>query len=789
MSGQVKMFFRRLRKNRKVSLVSILNFSLGISCTLILLLYVKDEIGYDQFPKSDRIYRVSYRTTVDGNVDEFATSSALLAQTLQADIPEVEQSIRIDAKTFKQSKISIDENIFLSVPLIASDPEFLNFFEYKVIAGDRNALDDYSKIILTRSLAQTIFGDTDPIGKSISLNDDYEFEVGAIVEGPSNKTHLPFSGIVPWKAVSEETGNWYDWWVYTYILLKDSKDVGAFEGKLAAFAAQHIAPVAAGYDAKIELISMPVGDISLHSQLYEEIRANGSIVYVRFVSLFALFFLLLFGINHVNLSVVSSSTRLKEIGLKKVFGMPRLRIAMQFMFESVILVFFSTIVALLILSLVLPYFNTWTGKYLSLSSLVTVGDVLLLVAGVIILGILSSIYTAVRLSRTEPVEDLRYKGKAPRAKISVQRFLTGFQFTASIISLICTLMVIDQFELIINADRGFNANNVAVFRMPDREQAGSFKSLIQSHPEVVSVTMSEDYWGDFITTDYKVESEGTMVNKQSKGVFVDTSFFSVLDIRLVAGRNFYANADDFRNSFIINEKAASEFGWSDALDKDIVKLSLDGEKAGKVIGVVNNFGFASLHSPDEPLIISLSSKTSAAYVYVKFSDKVSHQEALKKISEEHLKIFGTNKMQFEFLTDIIDRFYTHDIYIRKFLLFGSVIMLVISCVGLYGVSSYIVLQRTKEISLRKVLGASQVQVIALHLMPFINLLLITFPLACFGSYYFSMIWLQTFTHRAPIDVTNFMLPLLANLGILVLVIIGHAIKLSRVNPAETLKVQ
>jgi ABC-type antimicrobial peptide transport system permease subunit len=189
------------------------------------------------------------------------------------------------------------------------------------------------------------------------------------------------------------------------------------------------------------------------------------------------------------------------------------------------------------------------------------------------------------------------------------------------------------------------------------------------------------------------------------------------------------------------------------------------------------------------LIISLSSKTSAAYVYVKFSDKVSHQEALKKISEEHLKIFGTNKMQFEFLTDIIDRFYTHDIYIRKFLLFGSVIMLVISCVGLYGVSSYIVLQRTKEISLRKVLGASQVQVIALHLMPFINLLLITFPLACFGSYYFSMIWLQTFTHRAPIDVTNFMLPLLANLGILVLVIIGHAIKLSRVNPAETLKVQ
>jgi len=786
-----RVAFRSLLRQKAYSVLNLLGLSLGITCTLLLAMHIREELSYDRnFSKHDRIYRVVST--------EWAKSAPSLAGEMPGHFPEIESITHLAQagnQVFRTAEGKTGE-----ARGFYADSSLPKVFDLQVAAGDlRAALVDPDAIVMTRSTARRFFGDKDPIGQKIRVNDQHDAWVKAVVEDMPANTHLQFdflsSMVLFYRNMSPKMLSNQSWMFgWTYVLFRHPGDVDQVRARLVnfwmKFRSDFDRKVAADDAARIRL--QPVTGIHLHSDLIQEMGPNSSILYIYIFTAVAILILLIACINFVNLFTTQSLRRLKEVAVRKVLGAPRIQVVRQFLGEALLLAVLSGLLALVFIQLALPFYNQLTGRVVSLAGLLR-RDNLLLIASVILgTGLLSGIFPALLMAGSEPSAALKGT-KLPGSRAAVLRkSLVVFQFVASGFLIIATVLVYRQMNLFRNKQLGFDRDQVAVihyygkFRDQISRQPEVLKNEFMTSPDILAVGRSSNIIGDDLSVESVQPSptpEGT--NYPNIRVFrVDENYLSVLGIQLKEGRNFAQYPQDSA-TFIINETAAKTFGLVKPVGSLIENNS--NQLQGRVIGVVKDFNFASLHNQIEPLILEYRPKWTTNLLVKIRAGRIDAgvaflRDKVKKVSPDAV-------FNYSFLDDHIAGLYRKEDNMSAILKSFTVLSIIIACLGLFGLAAYAAETRRREIGIRKVVGASTSSLIRLLSLDFMIPVLIGNLLSWPFAAWVMQRWLRDFAFRVDIGWSVFAWSLLLT-GVVALLTIGFRCwRAARANPVKALRAE
>ncbi|WP_431215937.1 ABC transporter permease [Puia sp. P3] len=685
-----RVAFRSLLRQKAYSVLNLVGLSLGITCTLLLAMHIREELSYDRnFSKHDRIYRVVST--------EWAKSAPSLAGVMPKTFPQIERITHLAQagnQVFRTAGGKTGE-----ARGFYADSSFPKVFDLQVVAGDlRAALVDPDAVVMTRSTARRFFGDKDPIGQKIRANDQYDTWVKAVVEDMPANTHLQFDYLssmvlfyrnMPPKMLTNQS--WMFGW--TYVLFRHSGDVDQVRARLVDFWMKFRSDLdrKAAADDAAGIRLQPVTDIHLHSDLIQEMGPNSSILYIYIFTAVAILILLIACINFVNLFTTQSLKRLKEVAVRKVLGAPRMQVVRQFLGEALLLAALSGLLALVFIQLALPFYNRLTGRGVSLASLVRRDNLLLIGSVILGTGLLSGIFPALLMAGSEPSAALKGT-KLPGSRAAVLRkSLVVFQFVASGFLIIATVLVYRQMNLFRNKQLGFDRDQVAIihyygkFRDQISRQPEVLKNEFMTSPDILAVGRSSNIIGDDLSVESVQPSptpEGT--NYPNIRVFrVDENYLSVLGIQLKEGRNFAQYPQDSA-TFIINETAAKTFGLTKPVGSLIENNS--NQLQGRVIGVVKDFNFASLHSQIEPLILEYRPKWTTNLLVKIRAGRIDAgiaflRDKVKKVSPDAV-------FNYSFLDDHIAGLYRKEDNMSAILKLFTALSIIIACLGLFGLAAY-----------------------------------------------------------------------------------------------------
>jgi len=790
----LKNFFKVARRNlfrqKTYSILNVLGLSLGITCILLLCLHIREELSYDtNFPKHDRIYRVC--TT------EWSKSSPPLAGEMMKAFPEI--------KTFARFADD-DDNVLHTLDGKSArlkgyfaDSSAIEVFDLQTVAGAPiDALSTDGSIILTRSAATRFFGKADPIGQKLVYNDKSSFFVKAVIEDLPANTHLHFDYLLPMTLWSKNVGggvnskNWMFGW--TYILLNHPEDIQKMRTRLAGFWQHYrndMDTTTAAHEAATARL-MPITDIHLHSNGIQEMGPNGSILYVYIFTAIAILIGIIACINFVNLFTTQALKRLKEVAVRKVLGANRSQVVAQFLGEALLLALFSGLMALLICQAALPLYDELTGRHVTMAYLFLPSNLLLVAALVFGTGLLSGLFPALFIARFDPAASLK-SNKTPGSPTSLLRkSLVVFQFIAAGFLIIATFLVYRQMNLFHDQQLGFDKDQVAIIRL-----YGNFKDNMVNHPETLKREflanpdiVSVGSTGGLIGDDLSVESVVPVhpeAGRQYPNVNVqriDDHYLDVLHIPIVAGRNFSRDFHDSA-SFIINEAAAKALGLEHPVGTDIVNSTMNLQ--GKIVGVVKDFNFMSLHSNITPLVLEYRPQW-ADYMLVKIRAGKSRQ-TIDWLKNKMAQIAPSTLFDYGFLDDHISGLYRKEDNMSTILKVFSLFSIFISCLGLFGLAAYAAEIRTREIGIRKVIGASTAGLVKLLSVDFMIPVLIgnilSWPIAAWAVHS----WLTEFTYRIAIGWQVFALSLGLTLVVALTTIGFRCWQTARVNPVRSLRAE
>lgn len=792
LKNHIKLVVRFIWKHFRLYATSMVNLSLGFACALLLILYAFDESSYDDFYNdADKIARIGMVIKHEGKVEACAVSPEPLAYTVMNDFPEVLSATKIETTSFKETLVRYEEVKFPEKNLIVADSNFLIVFQHKILKGAANPLREPNQIVLTSSLAEKLFGEEDPLNRIVELDEYLNLRVSGVIEDLDDHSHLDFNALISWSTFDFDfVGEWTWGMNYTYVLFEKSRDIQSFSDKLSIVEDRYIAEEASSLGQEIELIMQPLTSIHLHSDLLEEISNNGNIIYVQVLAILAIFFLILFCTNYINSSIVISFSWYKQIGVMKSLGLQRGKILQLFLLEALVITWFSAVVALILALSALPAFNTWTGKQLTFSIFQPQHYILfaLVVFGI---GLLAGIYSSYHLSRLDTSIALNSRSINSKARNRLQKLFVAFQFVICAVGIISTLVIIDQLKYIQNKDLGYNGKNVLVIRIPNylKGDALILKDKLKAQPTVVNVAFSSHFIGNDVKTAYYIEREDksdglsqTLANE----LLVDYGFLDLFEFELLEGRNFERNRKSDINNSIINESASRYFNWQNSINRNI-KTSYDDAEIGKVIGKVKNFHVTSLHNEIEPLIMNLFDGDDASFVYVKATKDVTKSDFLRQVQNVYEDTYGVSLSSEAWLSDMQKDLYLEDIRLNKILTLGSIIILLTSGLGLYSLSSFLAIKRTKDFSIRRVFGASRQQVVLYHISDFLKLSIFATLSGWVIAYFIAVAWLDGFAYRTNIKLENFVITIILNVAVVLISVIYHSIKISNINPAVTLK--
>jgi putative ABC transport system permease protein len=789
----LKNFFivacRNLLRQKTYSLLNFIGLSLGIACLLILSLHIREELSYDKnFPQHDRIYRVVST--------EWSKSSPPLAGEMMKYFPEIRSIARFsdagEAVYHNDAGKKALENGYFA------DSSAVNVFNLQPVWGDPfSALSDRDAIIITRSMSRRFFGNANPIGKRLIADDKYASFVKAVIEDLPANTHLHFDYLLPMPLLysflspqSIAQKGWMFGW--TYILLNHPDDIRQVRARLTDFwmhFRSDFDKTRATKDAADARLQ-PLTDIHLHSNLIQEMGPNGSIIYIYIFFAVGILILLIACINFVNLFTTQSLKRLKEVTVRKVLGAPRRQIIGQFLGEALLLALLSGIAAVLLYQAALPFYNQLTGRQISVMELLRPVNIGLITAIVLITGLLSGLFPAFFISGFDTASSLK-GAKTPGTPASVLRkSLVVFQFVASGFLIVSTLLVYQQMRLFRNQQLGFDKEQVAIIRyygdLKDKLLARPdlVKNELLSNPDILSVGSSTNLIGDDLSVEGVVPAhpEAGKIYPNVRVVRIDDSYLDVLRIPLKAGRNFSRAFHDSA-SFIVNEAAVKMLGLNDPIGAEITNS--DDPMTGKIVGVVKDFNFFSLHSAIEPLVFEYRPQWTGNLLVRIRAGKIPQtisflKDKIAKISPETLFDYG-------FLDDHIAGLYRKEDNMSVILKVFSAFSILISCLGLFGLAAYAAEVRTREIGIRKVIGASTTGLVRLLSMDFMIPVLIgniiSWPFAWWAVYS----WLQEFTYR--VDISWWVFALSFGLtGLVALLTIGFRCwKAANANPVRSLR--
>ena len=797
-----KQFKRNFAANKTYFLLNIIGLSAGLTCFAFIFLWVADEISYDKFNDNyGRIVRLVSKTKTETGVVESAVSSAPMAQALKHDYPEVENTVRFGMReeivTFKNQQV-------LQPGILLTDPSFFQVFSYHMSRGNEaTALSEPFSIILTASTAKKYFGEKDPVGETLLIN-MYDssgygalYKITGIMPDPPKNAHFTFSMLVSFKTVETTdpdvltTDGWGDASFYTYLLLRKGVDYKAFPAKISQFYGKYVGDMYPVWRNIYSYQLQPLGDIHLRSNLQYEIAATGSITKVYIFSVIGIFILLLAGINYTNLATARATARAKEVGIKKVVGAGKRQLIFQYLSESVFTAFIALIISFLLSLFLQPYFYQLTGKSLSLFSS---PFLLCFLAGItFLLGILSGIYPAIILSGFKPAGILKGSFKSGEKGILLRKTLIVSQFTITIILITGITIIYSQMSFIKQKDLGYNKDALLFLRINGNTDVingyNAFKNELEASSLVSGATTSNSMIVGGLSSggSETVDKNGNPLQVNTSRLRVDRDYINVYGLKLMAGQNFDRHSlEDTIRQVILNETAVKKFGWT-SNEIAIGKPFKIGDRKGLVIGVVNNFHFNSLEQAIEPLAIyPLDRRFSRITLKV---DMGKANQAMALVEDVWKKHFPSALFDYDFVSQELKQQYLAEEKFSKIFLYFSVLSLLIASLGLYGLISFTIFQKTKEIGIRKVLGASANRIAAMLSGNFLKLIILASFIAMPVAWYTMNRWLQGFAYRINLSWWMFGVAVVLVLSVAILTIGFRAIKAAMANPVKSLRTE
>jgi len=772
-----KLCLRNIKRHKIFNLINISGLAVGLACCMLLLLWVQDELSYDRFHEHGKhIYRIIEKNQYDTGISYSAITPAPIAPLIKSQAPEVTDFARFWPETltlkFGEKSFSLHSGII--------DPSFLKIFSFPLAKGDQETcLANPASILLTEESAEKIFGNEDPLGKTLLFEGKDVAVTGIIADIPRN-SHLQFDCLVP-LSLAQELGINLDNWAYSryfsYVQLHAEASPSEVNEKIKNLAKTH-AP--GGSQSELQL--QPFTKIYLYG-----LNSTGPIAYVYIFSLVAFFNLLLAGINFINLTTARSSKRAKEIGLKKVVGAKRWQIIRQLLNETLFLTLASLALALFMVILVLPAFNQLSGKQISLNIQNYPGMGLGLILIAILTGILAGSYPAFFLSSFKPVNTLKGISyiEAPGDTPRLRKALVIFQFALSIALIICTTVINNQLSYMHNKELGIDIADV-IYVPADKleEDYATLKAELQQNPNILRVTASSFPLASYAFSTSAAEWEGKEKGERiSMGLaMVDFDTFDTFKLKMAAGRPFQKEfATDSTEAYIVNETAVLAMGMKNPIGK---RFSWN-QRDGRIIGVVKDFHNCSLHQEIQPFVFLVSPPW-----YRCLSIKINpaaEAEALNFLKNKWKVLRPGQDFSYFFLDSYIDGFYRSEQRMENVLQYFTFIAIFISCLGLFGLTTFSAAQRTKEIGIRKVLGASVSRIIIMLSQDFTKRVLLANFIAWPAAYYFMHKWLQNFAYRTRIDIWVFLMAAALAMLIALLTVSYQSIRTALSNPVDSLR--
>jgi putative ABC transport system permease protein len=807
-----KISFRQLMKNKTFTFINLFGLTLGFLCFILLALYVHDELSFDLFhADADRMYRVvQHERQEDGTIRNVAPIAAAIGTEMKTQLPEVEETssfIVIGRGTMGNDPMTRDYE-----RILITSPNFLTFFDYPLLDGDAaKALSKPDGIVISETFAKKYFGNGPAMGKQLwsnfSRNDkNIEFTVTGIMKDFPKNSHLQFDILFspssfPWYAEYVNT-NWVENEFLTYVKLRGNASKASVENKITALVRSHYPK---DRDFKSEFSLQQLSQIHMYSQNIqgsEGNQLNASSMNPFYLYMFGVvgFLLLLIAcLNYMNLSTAAAFKRTREIGTRKTLGAQRSQLIMQFVSDSVVLSLISLALALVILQTILPAVNQLTQKDLYLTSLPLEWSLAIL--GIILVaGIASALYPAFVTARVSPAEALKKEIKIANSSLPVRKVLVVAQFTISIIMIASTLIIYRQLQFMRDKDIGFEKENLLVIDINSgnlRRNFENVKAEFSKPNEVLSVSTSTRVPGEWksfpIAT---VKPSGDPKGKEMIYVGIDNDFLSTYNIKLKEGRNFTAGPAD-STKVILTEHAVQQLGLIDPIGQ-IIEIptvrwggsieNMERVFRAEVVGVAENFHFESLRTDMMPVIFAAPSTEIHRIDYYTLKIKTSDWPGvIEKLKMINAKIDADNPLEYTFLNDRFEEFYQADAQRGQIFLIFSMIVVFIACMGLFALVSYSVESRTKEIGIRKVLGASVQNIVGMVSKEFLWLVLIACVLAIPASYFFAQKWLQEFAYRIDVGAGVFLLAGLLTVLIASITISLRSVKAATVNPVKSLR--
>lgn len=791
---------RRLKKNKGLTLLNIAGLAIGLAVCLLIVFYVIDETSYDRYnTNGDRIYRVNTDTKINSSVTSRAIAAPKVAEALRINFPEIERAVRL----FPDENIRFKkgDELVLEKKAVYCDSTIFDVFTLPMLEGDpKTALTEPNTIVITERMAEKYFNTTHVLGRVLVTvgdnNTTRNHKITGVIRNMPDQSHFNFDFFESMVSVpiSSNTNFTAFYSFSTYVLLKPHSDYKVLEAKFPAFLKKYIDFIddMEKNGDYIRLNLTPLYDIHLRSNRANELSANGNIQYVYIFSGVALFILLLACINFMNLSTAHSSTRAKEVGIRKVLGSPRKYLITQFLSESILITVFAMLTAILLAWGFLPLFNQISGKNLSITT-GTIVWLLPFVAGItLVIGILAGAYPAFFLSAFRPIEVLKGKITVGFKGSALRSCLVVFQFAISIFLIIGTLVVYNQLNFIQKKSLGFNRQQVLLVKHMNAldNQANTFKQEIRRLPGVVSATLSSFLpTGDRRWTSY-VSANNSIYQTQFWPV--DEDYLHTMGMNLAKGRDFNTQLSSDSSAMIINQTAASAMGFTvNPIGKAIVFGT--NQKRYHIIGVIKDFNFSSLRDNITPVVMTMMT----AFERKKEGDgpdvlgikvDTDNMPALLTRIENKWKTFSNNQeFDYSFMDEDFDALYRAEQRAGKIALLFTTLAIFIACLGLFGLAAYAAAQRTKEIGIRKVLGANVPGLVALLSANFLKLVIIAFLVAAPLAWLSMEKWLQGFAYRQGIQWWIFPVAGLGAILIAMLTISTQFIKAAIAKPVQSLK--
>jgi len=786
-----KTAWRSLWRNKLFSGLNIFGLATGMACSILIFLWVHDELSFDKFNhNASNIFRITDKTSDQ----EYAVVPPSLAYAIQTQIPAIKNATRVISV---QKMITVGTNKFDEKNIYYADSNFLQIFNYPLLSGNvATALSSPNSVVLTEKTAKKYFGSADAAtGKTIYIDNDIKgsnlLVTGILKNIPSN-SHLQPDMLIPmaqYDKANNPIHGWTNFDVYVYFQLKDAvaptaSNLSNINKQVNEIYKQNNREFPASFTAQA------LTDIHLHSHYLADVPGQGSYEYVKIFALAAIFIIIIACINFMNLATAVSGQRAKEVGLRKTVGALRPQLIAQFISESLLLSFISLLLAILIVYLMLPLFNQLASKSISFNPF-DANIFISLISVAVVTGLLSGSYPAFFLSSFNPVKALKGSKILRSNKSFLRNGLVVFQFSISVVLIVTTLVIYKQLQFIQNRDIGFNKENLLYMKMPEvgdlMNNKDAMRATLGEYPDITNYTFTDQLptnLGNSSQLTWHGMNPGTQV--MANRLRVDENFVKTFGMQMAAGRFFSKDFGDNGTGYVVNETALKAMGLNtkNAIGK-IISISLE-DKEAPIIGVVKDFNFKPVQEPIEPLV--MKTNFGGGYVVMR-TTPASIRKVIGTLQKSFHNVYGDYPFSYGFVSDDLSKLYITEQRMEKLFNVFSILSIVISCLGLFGLATFAAQQRIKEIGIRKVLGASEAGIATLLSKDFIQLVLISFVIAFPVAWWAMNKWLQSFAYRINISWWVFAVAGLAALLIALLTVSFQAIKAAIANPVKSLRTE